>query len=71
MSSRGGDDPTKFVMIEHWSSVEAHQKHFDKNVKGAGVLDSAEALMPGRSRRHMSRITSFARPALEAAGLRE
>jgi quinol monooxygenase YgiN len=42
---QGRDDPTKFVMIEHWSSVEAHQKHFDENVKGAGVLDSAEALM--------------------------
>jgi quinol monooxygenase YgiN len=42
---QGKDDPHKFVMLEHWSSVEAHQAHFDKNVKGAGVLDTAEALM--------------------------
>ena len=41
----GKDDPLKFVMIEHWSSPEAHQEHFEKNVKGAGVLDAAEALM--------------------------
>jgi quinol monooxygenase YgiN len=42
---QGKDDPHKFVMLEHWSSVEAHQAHFEKNVKGAGVLDTAEALM--------------------------
>ena len=42
---QGKDDPHKFVMAEHWSSVEAHQEHFEKNVRGAGVLDTAEALM--------------------------
>jgi quinol monooxygenase YgiN len=42
---QGKDDPHKFVMVEHWSSVEAQQAHFDANVKGAGVLDTAEALM--------------------------
>jgi quinol monooxygenase YgiN len=42
---QGKDDPHKFVMLEHWSSVEAHQAHFEKNVEGAGVLDTAEALM--------------------------
>ena len=42
---QGMDDPHKFVMVEHWNSVEAHQTHFEMNVKGAGVLDTAEALM--------------------------
>ena len=42
---QGEDDPHKFVMVERWSSVKAHQAHFEKNVKEAGVLDSAEALM--------------------------
>jgi hypothetical protein len=31
-------------MVEHWSSTEAHQAHFEKNVKEAGVLETAEAL---------------------------
>ena len=39
------DDPNRFVMVVHWSSMEAHQAHFEANVKGAGVLDTAEALM--------------------------
>ena len=42
---QGHDDPRKFVMVEHWSSPEAHQEPFDKNVKGAGVLEAAEPLM--------------------------
>jgi quinol monooxygenase YgiN len=44
---QGMEDPHKFVMVEHWSSVRAHQAHFEANVKGTGVLDSAEALMAG------------------------
>jgi quinol monooxygenase YgiN len=42
---QGHDDSHRFVMVEHWSSVEAHQRHFETNVKGSGVLDAAEALM--------------------------
>jgi quinol monooxygenase YgiN len=42
---QGRDDPNRFVMVEHWSSPEAHQAHFEKNVKGAGILDAAEDLM--------------------------
>jgi heme oxygenase (mycobilin-producing) len=42
---QGADDPHKFVMVEHWASIEAHQAHFERNVKASGVLDSAEALM--------------------------
>lgn len=42
---QGKDDPHRFVMVEHWSSVEAHERHFETNVKGSGVLDTAQALM--------------------------
>ena len=42
---QGSDDPHKFTMVEHWASKEAHASHFEQNVKGAGVLDAAEALM--------------------------
>jgi quinol monooxygenase YgiN len=42
---QGNDDPHRFVMVERWTSVDAHQAHFEKNVKASGVLDSAEALM--------------------------
>jgi quinol monooxygenase YgiN len=42
---QGKDDPHTFVMVEHWSSVEAHEEHFEKNVRGAGVLEAAQALM--------------------------
>jgi hypothetical protein len=34
-------------MVERWASVDAHRSHFEKNVKGSGVLDAAEALMTG------------------------
>jgi quinol monooxygenase YgiN len=42
---RGNDDPHRFVMVECWTSVGAHQAHFETNVKASGVLDRAEALM--------------------------
>jgi quinol monooxygenase YgiN len=42
---QGKDNPHRFVMIERWASVEAHQAHFEQNVKGSGVLDAAEALI--------------------------
>ena len=45
---QGHDDPHRFVMVERWTSVDAHRSHFEKNVKGSGLLDKAEALMTGR-----------------------
>ena len=42
---QGKDDSHEFVMIERWTSVEAHQAHFEKNVKASGVLDRVEAFL--------------------------
>jgi quinol monooxygenase YgiN len=42
---QSNSDPHRFVMIESWISPEAHQSHFEKNVKATGVLDAAMALM--------------------------
>jgi quinol monooxygenase YgiN len=42
---QGVDDPRRFVMVERWTSAEAHRAHFEKNVKVSGVLDMAEAVM--------------------------
>jgi quinol monooxygenase YgiN len=38
-------DPHRLVMIETWTSADAHQEHFEKNVQATGVLDQAVALM--------------------------
>ena len=32
-------------MVERWASVDAHQEHFETNVRASGVLDAAQALM--------------------------
>jgi quinol monooxygenase YgiN len=42
---QGKDDPHAFVMVERWTSVDAHRLHFQRNVKHSGMLDAAEALM--------------------------
>jgi quinol monooxygenase YgiN len=42
---QGSDDPHRFVMVERWTSVEAHQAHFEENLKASGVLDRAETVM--------------------------
>ena len=42
---QGDDDPHRFVMVERWASVDAHQEHFETNVRASGVLDAAQALM--------------------------
>ena len=39
------DDPHQLLMVERWASVEAHQTHFEKNVKATGLLDRCVALM--------------------------
>jgi quinol monooxygenase YgiN len=44
---QGKDNPNRFIMVERWTSVDAHQSHFENNVKGSGVLETAEALMTG------------------------
>ena len=44
---QGSNDPQRFVMVERWASIEAHQAHFETNVRATGVLDAAEALMAG------------------------
>ncbi len=33
------DDSHQFVMVQQWTSVEAHDANFGKNVKGSGHLD--------------------------------
>lgn len=35
---QGQDDPHKFVMVERWTSLEAHHANFEKNVKASGHL---------------------------------
>jgi quinol monooxygenase YgiN len=39
------DDPGDLLMTETWSTDDAHQAHFDQNVRGSGVLERAERLM--------------------------
>ena len=33
------DDLHQFVMVQRWTSAEAHDANFGKNVKGSGHLD--------------------------------
>ena len=42
---QGSDDPHRFMMVERWTSPEAHRKHFEKNVVASGVLDKATSIM--------------------------
>jgi quinol monooxygenase YgiN len=44
---QGKDDPDQFVMVEGWTSVEAQQAHFEKNVKASGALESVMTLLSG------------------------
>lgn len=39
------DDPNTFVMVERWTSDEAHHTHFQTNVKGSGHLDKILPLL--------------------------
>jgi quinol monooxygenase YgiN len=39
------DAPNKLVMVEHWTSLEAHDANFDKNVKGSGHLSKIVPLL--------------------------
>jgi quinol monooxygenase YgiN len=42
---QGTETAESFVMIERWASVEQHQRHFETNVVGSGVLDRVSALL--------------------------
>ena len=33
------DDPHQFVMVQRWTSAEAHEANFGKNVKASGHLN--------------------------------
>jgi quinol monooxygenase YgiN len=44
---QGKDDPDQLLMFERWASVEAHQAHFERNVRATGLLDRTVALMTG------------------------
>ena len=39
------DDPNSVMMVERWTTEDAHQAHFEKNVKASGVLDKVAALV--------------------------
>jgi quinol monooxygenase YgiN len=36
---QGQDAPHQFVMVQRWTSAEAHDANFEKNVKASGHLD--------------------------------
>lgn len=38
-------DPHQFAMVETWRSEALHEAHFEKNARGSGWLEQAEALM--------------------------
>lgn len=42
---QGVDDPHDVVMIEQWTSREAHQEHFERQVKTSGILDRLMTLL--------------------------
>ena len=45
------DDPHQFVMVQRWTSPEAHNANFEQNVKGSGRLAKILPLLsePNRS----------------------
>lgn len=44
---QGVDDPHQLMMVERWTTREAHQADFEKNVLASGMLDTVMALMTG------------------------
>lgn len=44
---RGLDDPHDVVMVEHWTTTEAHRTHFEPNVRDSGILDRVTKLLDG------------------------
>ena len=41
------DDPTKYMFLEQWTSLEAHRENMAKNVVASGHLDKIKALLTG------------------------
>ena len=39
------DDPTKYMFLEQWTSLEAHRENVAKNVVASGHLDKIKALL--------------------------
>jgi quinol monooxygenase YgiN len=39
------ETPEAYVMVERWATAEQHQRHFETNVIGSGVLDRVGALL--------------------------
>ena len=35
---QGEGDPNRFVMVERWTSIEAHQANFIANIRGSGHM---------------------------------
>jgi quinol monooxygenase YgiN len=44
---RRQDDPTKYMFLEQWASLEAHHENVAKNVVASGHLDKIRALLTG------------------------
>jgi quinol monooxygenase YgiN len=42
---QGEDDPHQFVMVERWTSLEAHHANFETNVRASGHLDKILPLL--------------------------
>jgi quinol monooxygenase YgiN len=39
------DDPNKYMFLEQWTSLEAHQENVTRNVVESGHLDKIKALL--------------------------
>lgn len=50
------DAPNKLLLFERWASADAQQAHFEKNVKGSGLLERLGSLLtaPPRQERYMA-----------------
>jgi quinol monooxygenase YgiN len=42
---QGEDDPNRFVMVERWTSVEAHHANFVATIRGSGHLAKIAPLL--------------------------
>lgn len=41
------NEPNKFMFLERWASLEAHEENVAKNVVASGHLDKIKALLAG------------------------
>jgi quinol monooxygenase YgiN len=47
------DEPQKLLMIERWTTAEAHADHFSRNVLASGLFERAASLMATRPEPHV------------------